>query len=177
MRIHQLSTHILQFGIAFVFIYAAIQIFLNPQGFVHYTPEIIFDFVSVNTFMYTFATLEILLSIWIISGKKMMYPSLITAGIMALVVLFNLDMFIVLFRNVAIMCGALALAGISHEEELAEHRKDSPVNQQSNPTFTQVSNPQIQTPAQPTPIQTNPNPMPSPPSFQPQTSTIPSPSR
>ncbi len=149
MRIHHLSTHILQFGLAFVFIYAAIQIFLNPEGFVHYTPEIIFKFMSLEVFMYTFATFEILLSLWIISGKKMIYSSLIAASIMALVIVFNLDLFIVLFRNVAIMCCALALAGISHDEAEADEKKiESPTLQTTQPIHTQapVNNQPIVTP-------------------------------
>lgn len=115
MKIRNLPSDILQFGLAFVFVYAAVQIYLNPQSFVGYAPEFIFDFIPVKIFMYSFATFEIFLALWLISGKKLLYSALTAAGIMILINIFNLDLFIVLFRNVAILCGALALAAMSYK--------------------------------------------------------------
>lgn len=118
MKIRNLPSDILQFGLAFVFIYAAIQIMLNPQSFVGYVPEFILEIIPMQLFMYSFATFEILLGLWLISGKKLLYSALTAAGVMLLINAFNLDLFIVLFRNIAILCGALALAAMNFKKSM-----------------------------------------------------------
>ncbi|HRN96158.1 MAG TPA: DoxX family protein [Candidatus Levybacteria bacterium] len=167
MKIRNLPSDILQFGIAFVFIYAGIQIILNYQSFVGYAPEIIFDFIPVQIFMYGFAVFEIVLGLWLISGKKLLYSSLTAAGIMILINLFNLDLFIVLFRNIAILCGALALAAMSHRkgskisitidtspEPEESQQPTSPTHQVTNPAVATHTNHNTQTPtSQPLPTQ------------------------
>ena len=108
-----LPSLLIRVGLAFVLIFASVEIFINPLSLIDYTPAFIFTFVPQNLFMYSFAAFETALALWLLSEKKLLIPSLITALMLFMIVVFNLDRFSILFRNVAIMFSALALASMN----------------------------------------------------------------
>lgn len=105
----KLATWFLRVGLAFVFAYASVEIYLNPQNFLKYTPSFILDIVPVNLFLYSFGVAELLLSVWLLTGWKPEYPSIISVMLIAGIVVFNMEYFQILFRNVAIAFAGLAL--------------------------------------------------------------------
>jgi hypothetical protein len=74
--------------------------------------------------MYSFALFEIVLSLWLLSGKKIIIPALLAAGMMLSIIIFNLSAFNVLFRNVAILCAALSLASMHWNPKKAQSEKE-----------------------------------------------------
>ena len=100
---------LLRIGLAFVYSYAAIEIKFNPGNFLKYTPGIIETIMPIHWFLVAFSLFEILLSIWLISGKHTKYPALISFLLMAGIIIPNMTYFAVLFRNVAIALASLAL--------------------------------------------------------------------
>ncbi len=99
----------LRVGIAFVFAYASVEIFINPQNFIKYTPQFVLDIVPLNLFLYSFAVAEVVLSVWLLAGWKPEYPSIISVVLIVGIVVCNPEYFQILFRNVAIAFAGLAL--------------------------------------------------------------------
>lgn len=99
----------LRVGLAFVFAYASYEICINPANFLKYTPSFIFNFIPENLFLYSFGVAEIALAAWLLTGWKPEYASVISVMLMVGIIAFNPEYFQILFRNVAIGFGGLAL--------------------------------------------------------------------
>lgn len=109
MSNNKLAVWFLRIGLAFVFAYASYEICVNPANFLKYTPKFIFGFVPENVFLYTFGVAELVLAAWLLTGWKAEYPSIISVMLMVGIIVFNPEYFQILFRNVAIGFGGLAL--------------------------------------------------------------------
>lgn len=99
----------LRVGLAFVFAYASVEIFINPTNFIKYTPQFVLNIVPLKPFLYSFSVVEIVLSVWLLTGWKPEYPSIISVVLIVGIVVFNPEYFQILFRNVAIGFAGLAL--------------------------------------------------------------------
>ena|SRR3989338_1912426 len=103
---------LLRIGVAFAFIYPALAAFSDPYSWVGYFPRFLLDMVGNDlSLLYSFGALQIALAIWILSGKKIFYPSVIATAMLLGIVTFNASQMDVLFRDLSIaaMAGALAL--------------------------------------------------------------------
>ena len=99
-------------GLAFVFVYATVEIYLAPDNFIKYVPDFVLEMVPLNLFLPVFGVVEIVLAVWLLSGWKGYYPSFLSFLMMAGIVAFNIEYFQILFRNVAIGFGSLALVAL-----------------------------------------------------------------
>ena len=117
MRPVDLAKYFLKIGLAFVFIYASVEIYLHPDNFLKYIPPFMMDFMPIDLFLDVFGVAEVLLAIWLLSGWKVQYPSIISFLLMVGIVVMNPEYFQVLFRNVAIGFGSLALAALEMARE------------------------------------------------------------
>lgn len=61
-------------------------------------------------------TLEAIIAVWILSGKKIFLPSVAATVLLCLIVLFNFSSLEVVFRDVAIALTAATLAWWSYPE-------------------------------------------------------------
>ncbi len=105
---------LIRLGLSFVFVYAAISMSLDPQGYSHYVPRLIQQIISVEIFLHVFGFFEIVLSLWLLSGKLGLYSAALSALILISLTVSNIDSFNVLFRNVGIIFGALALTNLEY---------------------------------------------------------------
>jgi uncharacterized membrane protein YphA (DoxX/SURF4 family) len=78
-----IASMLLRLGLAFVFSYAAIKLLIDPEHMLGFVPAFIFQLVPADVFMYMFATFEIGLSLWLLSGRWTVIPSLFAAATMA----------------------------------------------------------------------------------------------
>jgi hypothetical protein len=106
---NEVAKWLLRIGLAFVFIYASVEIYLNPHNFIKYIPSSILNMFPLHLFLHSFGVIEVGLAFWLLSGWKGVYPSLISVAMIVGIVIFNMEHFQVLFRNVAIGFGGLAL--------------------------------------------------------------------
>jgi len=120
MNSERLAKYFLRIGLAFVFIYASVEIYLSPDNFLKYVPNQLLDMIPLDTFLIVFGIAEIALAVWLISGWKGHYPSFLSFLMMAGIVAFNMEYFQVLFRNVAIGFGSLALVvlELNHQKSI-----------------------------------------------------------
>ena len=100
----------LRLGLAFVFAYAAIEVYLNPDAFLKYVPDFVQNILPANFFLPIFGGFEVFLVLWLLSPWLVRYAALVAFAMMIGIVFSNFEYFSVLFRNVAIGFAALALA-------------------------------------------------------------------
>lgn len=101
---------LLRLGVAFAFLYPPLDAFLNPYSWIGYIPGFTRGIVPDMVLLHTFGIIEIILAVWILSGRKIFWPCIVATGILLVIVLFNLPDFEVLFRDIALAAMTLALA-------------------------------------------------------------------
>lgn len=101
---------LLRIGVAFAFLFPPLNAFLDPYAWIGYFPPFLTGILPDMLALHVFGIVEIVLGLWILSGKHIYIPSLIATGLLFLIVVFNLSDFQVLFRDIPIALTALALA-------------------------------------------------------------------
>lgn len=104
-----LTSILLRVGLATVFIYAALSSFKNPQDWIGYLPQFAKDQISGNTLLHIFSAYELVLALWLLSGKYIKYAALLSAATLSGIVLFNFSLFAITFRDVGLIFASLAL--------------------------------------------------------------------
>ena len=112
MKREQLVSILLRIGIAITFLYAAVGSFLNPSSWIGFFPEWMRNLVPDNVILSFFSVYEIILGVWLISGKKLFYSALLASLTLLGIIIFNLSAFDIIFRDVAILFSAVALVFI-----------------------------------------------------------------
>lgn len=100
---------LLRAGLAFVFAYAALSAFIEPSTLASYLPGVVPATWS-TPLSWAFAGYETGLVMALLTRRHLFAASLLSAATLAAVIVVNPSAFGVLFRNVAIICAALALA-------------------------------------------------------------------
>ncbi len=106
----QAMSFILRIGIAFVFTYPSIAAVVDPASWIGYFPAFLRNNIPQIPLSLSFAAFELILAVWIISGKKIFIPSVLTSMLLVGIIVFNFNEFHILFRNVAILSATIALA-------------------------------------------------------------------
>ena len=112
-----LVSFILRAGLALVFLYASISALLEPSPWTGYVPGFVKQIIPVNIFLAIHSFAELILAFWLLSGKKIFYAALISALAMLSIIVFNLGSLDIVFRDMAIMLSALALAVLHYNKE------------------------------------------------------------
>lgn len=107
---------LLRTGVAFAFLFPALNAFFDPYSWIGYFPTFLTGTFPDTILLHLFGLVEIVIGLWILSGRKIFIPSLVATGMLALIVLLNLSDFQVLFRDVSIMVMAFALTLLNRPE-------------------------------------------------------------
>lgn len=117
MTPEKISNLLLRVGVAFAFLYPPINALSNPDSWIGYFPKFIHGLAPDAVLLHGFGLIEVVIALWILSGKKIFWPSLAAALMLVTIVLSNLNNFEILFRDLSIAAMALALAvGARHAE-------------------------------------------------------------
>ena len=106
----------LRIGIAFTFLYAAISSFLNPGAWIGFFPGFATAIISANILLPVFSIYEIFLALWLFSNKKIYYAAIVSAITIFSVVIFNIGALDIVFRDIAILFSAIALAILTKKD-------------------------------------------------------------
>ncbi len=111
---------VLRFSLALSFIYPAISAWFNPYAWIGYFPAFMLDFAGPNVILmlHIFGATEIVIGLSIIFGRKILYPSIVAAIYLLLIVVLNLSQMDVIFRDISILGIAIALILLHKEEKL-----------------------------------------------------------
>ena len=104
----------LRSGLATVFFYAAISAFLDPTSWQGFIPQFVQNIIDPKAFLHLHSAGEIILGLWLLSNKKTFYASVLAALSMLAIVVFNIGALDIIFRDVAILLSAVALAVLSY---------------------------------------------------------------
>jgi len=107
---------VLRLGIAFAFLYSGIASISNPLAWIGFVPSFIGTFIAPSLFLRLFAAFEILLGLWLLSGYKKFYAAIISFFVLVAVVLPNIAILDLTFRDITIASAALALAILSKKK-------------------------------------------------------------
>lgn len=101
---------LLRIGLAFVLLYAAVSQLMHPFDWTGYLPAFAASAFQPRALVTILAAYNILLAGWLLSGKLLRYAALLCAVTLAGIALLNLSQLIVTFRDIGLVCAALALA-------------------------------------------------------------------
>ena len=119
MDINKRIDILLRVGVAFAFIYPAISAVFNPFAWIGYFPPFLislFPFDSI-ILLHIFGVTEVIIGLWILSGKKIFIPSALASLYLVGIILFNFVQLDVIFRDISILLMALALVFTHHKSE------------------------------------------------------------
>lgn len=109
-----LVSFLLRIGLASVFLYAAVAAFIEPDAWIGYLPIFLRHMFPANLLLAGFSAYQILLSFWLLSGKKALYAALLSALTLVGIIIANIGALDIVFRDFAILFAALALAALSY---------------------------------------------------------------
>lgn len=106
---------ILRAGAAFAFLYPAVNAWFEPFTWLGYVPPFALSLahslgLSDMVFLHAFGAVEIIIALWVLSGKKIFWPAALATIMLLAIVAVNLQDFEVLFRDLSIAALTLGLA-------------------------------------------------------------------
>ena len=110
-----LALFFLRTGIALVFLYAAIAAFLNPLAWVGFFPVWLTAIFPGMVLLTLWSVYEIILALWLFSGWKTFFSGFAASVTLLLIIIPNLGALDIIFRDIAILCAALALLLLSYK--------------------------------------------------------------
>lgn len=110
MNLERVTNFILRAGVAFAFLYPPIDALFDPYSWIGYLPHFIRGFVPDMVLLHSFGILEVLIALWILSGKKILLPSLLALAILVAIIILNLQDFQIIFRDIPIAMMSVILA-------------------------------------------------------------------
>lgn len=112
-RGNRFAIFFLRLGLAFVFLYAAISAFINPDAWTGFLPTFLRAAFPAKTILMIFSVSEVALSLWLFSGRSTRFAAAIAALMLLGIVLTNLKVLDLTFRDVGLFFAALALMTIT----------------------------------------------------------------
>lgn len=108
---------LLRISIASVFLYAAIAATLQPYNWIGFIPQVFTKILPDKTLLEIFSSYQVLLAIWILSGWKALFSSILAAVTLLGIIAANFSDIDILFRDIAIFFAAIALAVASWKKK------------------------------------------------------------
>jgi uncharacterized membrane protein YphA (DoxX/SURF4 family) len=101
---------LLRVSIASVFLYAAVASLVTPENWIGYFPNFLRDLFPTTLLLIGFSIYEILLCVWLLIPWKTFYAAGLASATLAGIIITNIGLFDIVFRDLAILGAALALA-------------------------------------------------------------------
>src|SRR3989344_5747529 len=108
----KLVSFFLRIGLAAVFTYAAIASFMDPDTWASFIPSFMGEMVPVKSLLMVLSVYELILAALLLLDRYVLVAAIFSALTMAGILATNTAGMDVLFRDVAIMFMALALAAL-----------------------------------------------------------------
>lgn len=110
MVLHErLVSFLLRVGLAVAFLYAATASFLDPSSWVGFIPSLVREFIPGQVFLVAFSLFEIALALWLLTGRHVLSAAWASIVTLLLIIVGNLPLLDVVFRDLAILAAAGAL--------------------------------------------------------------------
>lgn len=117
MEIKYNASFFLRVGLAFIFLFAAISAFVNPQAWIGFMPDLPFgNFITKAYLLFVHDVINLGLGLWLLSGKKVFYSASVAAFLLAGIIVFNWSAMLIVFRDIGLFFAAVALAVMSKKK-------------------------------------------------------------
>lgn len=104
---------LLRVGLASVLLYAAVAALVSPVEWAGYLPQFLTSHYAGNGVLYGLAAYELILAVWLLSGRAIRYAAGLAALTFAGIIMTNLPAFsTITFRDVPLVFAALALLAL-----------------------------------------------------------------
>jgi hypothetical protein len=108
----KLPSLLLRTGLVAVLLYAAFNSLKSPEDWVIYLPTVLTKTVSAFSLIKIFAIYELGLALWLASGRHIKYAASLGAVTFTGMILSNLGLMTIVFRDVALIFMCLALLAL-----------------------------------------------------------------
>lgn len=108
---------LLRIGLIFVFLYAIIDSFVHPGAWLGFIPDFAAKFADPKLLLDTFSGVQLILVIWLASGKYLRYAAFAAGLTITAITLSNVSLLPVTFRDVGLALAAFALGFISQNKK------------------------------------------------------------
>lgn len=112
---HNRAQLLLRLGLATVFLYAAVSSFLSPNDWVGYLPQFVRTLLPATGVLAVFSVVEIILAAWLLSGAYARLAGLVAAAMLAGIIVSNVKLLPISFRDIGLLFAALALVLMKEE--------------------------------------------------------------
>lgn len=109
MKYERLVSFLLRAGVATVFLYAAVAATLEPTAWVGFFPQFLRALIPDRVLLTLFSLYELTLGLWVLSGRKTFYAGLLASATLLAIIVVNITLLDIVFRDIAIFFAALAL--------------------------------------------------------------------
>ncbi len=120
MRSNAAAT-LLRWGLAFVFLYAAIASLRHPDVWAEYLPQFLTNLIPSNLLLTGFSVYELALTVWLFSGKKLVWAAMVSAVTLAGITLANPSILDITFHDIGLAMAALALFELARARDFKEN--------------------------------------------------------
>jgi hypothetical protein len=107
---HSKASLFLRIAISFSFLYVAQATLRDPASWLGYAPTFVQNMLPENILAILITLAHLTIGLWILSGKKIFWPSVAAALFLFSIVVFNFSQIDILFRDVSLALSAIALA-------------------------------------------------------------------
>ena len=111
-----LISFFLRLAISVPFLYAAIAAFLTPESWIGFLPSWVRIIMPLEIALSVFSVFQIILSLWLLSGKWLRYSSLLAVVTLLGIAIFNVGALDIVFRDVGLLLAAAALTLLAYEK-------------------------------------------------------------
>lgn len=111
------STVLLRIGVAFAFLYPPFDSLFHPDAWYGFFPQFMTGYLPEPVMLALWGIAEVVIALWILSGKKIFLPSIAASALLVLIVMFNFAELEIVFRDLAIACMAATLAWWSYRKQ------------------------------------------------------------
>ncbi len=113
MQRDKMADLVLRAGLAFAFLYPPLSALVDPSAWIGYFPSFMRGILPDLVLLHVFGLAEVIIALWILSGRNIFWPCALAALMLCAIVLFDPAEFQVVFRDLSIASIAVALA-VSH---------------------------------------------------------------
>ncbi|MBI4272460.1 DoxX family membrane protein [Candidatus Uhrbacteria bacterium] len=108
----RLVSFLLRVGLAVAFLYAAVSSFLDPSSWIGFFPSAVRQIFAGQILLVIYSLYEIVLAIWLLTGKYARNAAWCALATLILIILSNITLLDILFRDLTIFTAAGALLAL-----------------------------------------------------------------
>ena len=120
MKNIRLVSFIFRMGVASAYLYAGIGSLIDADSWMGFLPKILRASQFSGLILLLFSIYEIALCVWLISGKKGYLANLLSSLTMFVIIITNLSVLDIVFRDIPILFSSIGLM-ILYKEETANN--------------------------------------------------------